>query len=142
MSLKASPAALGAASLLLGAATVLGFAPFGFSPLPILTLAVLFGLWRGAPSARAAAGLGFAFGLGVFGGGFSWIYVALATFGGMPAPLAALATLMLCAYLALFPAATGWLCARLAQRGTGERLALAAACWTIMEWLRSWFLSG
>jgi apolipoprotein N-acyltransferase len=127
---------------LLGAATVLGFAPFGLSPLPVLTLAALFALWCRAASARAAAGLGFAFGLGLFGGGFSWIYVALATFGGMPAPLAALATLMLCTYLALFPAVTGWLCARLARPGSGERLALAAACWTIMEWLRSWFLSG
>src|SRR5205814_4781357 len=93
-------------------------------------------------SARAAAGVGFAFGLGLFGGGFSWIYVALATFGGMPAPLAALATLVLCAYLALFPAGAGWLCARFARPGSGERLMLAAACWTIMEWLRSWFLSG
>ena len=128
--------------MLLGAATVLGFAPFGFSPLPILTLAALFALWCRADSARAAAWLGFAFGLGLFGTGVSWVYVALSTFGGMPALLAAFATLVFCAYLALFPAATGWICALWAAPRTGERLALAAGCWTIMEWLRSWLLSG
>ena len=32
--------------------------------------------------------LGFAFGLGLFGAGASWVFIALETFGGMPAPLA------------------------------------------------------
>ena len=35
-------------SLVLGAATVFGFAPFGFSALPVLTLSGLFALWRRA----------------------------------------------------------------------------------------------
>jgi len=130
------------ASLVLGAATVLGFAPIGLAPLAILTLAALFVLFNGAPTPRAAAMLGFAFGLGLFGAGVSWVYIALSTFGGMPAVLAALATLVFCAYLALFPAATGWLCARFARPASGRRLALAAASWTVTEWLRSWLLSG
>ncbi|MBK6600291.1 MAG: hypothetical protein IPG28_01710 [Betaproteobacteria bacterium] len=54
---------------------------------------------RGAPAAQ----LGFAFGLGLFDAGVSWVYVALNTFGGMPLPLAAMATAGFCAYLALFP---------------------------------------
>ncbi len=131
-----------AAAALLGVATVLGFAPFGLSALPVFTLAGLFLLWRRARSPRAAAAAGFAYGLGLFGAGVSWVYIALALFGGMEGALAALATAAFCLYLALFPAFVGWVTARLAPAGTGARLVAAAACWTLSEWLRSWLLSG
>ena len=96
------------AALLLGIATIFGFAPFGASWLPVLTLAALFALWRRAAAPRAAALSGFAFGVGLFGGGVSWVYIALSSFGEMPPLLAALATLCFCAYLSLFPALAGW----------------------------------
>ncbi|TMH51140.1 MAG: apolipoprotein N-acyltransferase, partial [Betaproteobacteria bacterium] len=118
-------------SLVLGAATVFGFAPFGFSALPVLTLSGLFALWRRAASPRAAAWLGFAFGLGLFGTGVSWLYIALAMFGGMAGLLAALATALFCAYLALFPAFAGWATARLAGIDAPERLAATVALWTL-----------
>jgi apolipoprotein N-acyltransferase len=130
------------AALLLGAATVFGFAPFGLAAVPVLTVAALFALWQYAPSARHAAAMGFAFGLGLFGAGVSWVYVALSTFGEMPAVLAAIGTAGFCAYLALFPAAAGWLCARFSPQGSASRLVLAAALWTLAEWLRGWLLSG
>jgi apolipoprotein N-acyltransferase len=130
------------AAILLGSATVAGFAPFAVSPLPVLTLAGLFLLWRRAPSPRAAATIGFAFGLGLFGSGGSWVYVALAQFGGMEGALAALATAFFCAYLALFPALAGWAAARLGRLDSGPRLAIAAACWTLTEWLRTWLYYG
>ena len=47
--------------------------------------------WRDA-TPRQAAWLGFAFGLGLFGAGVSWVSIALHTFGGMPAVLAAIGT--------------------------------------------------
>ena len=134
--------ALSAASLLLGVATVFGFAPFGLSVLPVLTLAVLFVLWRHAESARRAAWLGFLFGLGLFGAGASWVYIALSMFGDMQGVLAGLATVGFCAYLALFPALAGWATVRIAPSASDSRLAAAAACWTLTEWLRSWLLSG
>jgi apolipoprotein N-acyltransferase len=130
------------ASGLLGVATVLGFAPFGYSSLPVLTLAGLFVLWRRAATAGAAAWLGFAFGIGLFGAGVSWLYIALAMFGGMAGLLAALATALFCAYLALFPALAGWATARLTGIDAPERLAAAAAFWTLTEWLRSWLSIG
>jgi apolipoprotein N-acyltransferase len=130
------------ASGLLGAATVFGFAPFGYSALPVLTLAGLFALWRRAATARAAAWLGFAFGIGLFGAGVSWLYIALAMFGGMAGLLAALATALFCAYLALFPALAGWATARLTGIDAPARLAAAAAFWTLTEWLRSWLSIG
>jgi apolipoprotein N-acyltransferase len=127
---------------LLGVATVPGFAPFGFSALPVLTLAALFLLWRHAASARHAGWLGFAFGLGLFGAGVSWIYIALAMFGGMEGVLAGLGIAGLCAYLALFPALAGWASVRLTPQASSARFAAAAGCWPLAEWLRSWVLSG
>jgi apolipoprotein N-acyltransferase len=130
------------AALLLGVATVFSFAPFGASLLPALTLAGLFLLWQRAGSARRAGALGFAFGLGLFVAGVSWVYVAISTFGGMPAPLAAIGTAGFCAYLALFPALAGWIAVRTTKPDSVARLIVAAAAWTVSEWLRGWLFSG
>ncbi|RLJ67888.1 apolipoprotein N-acyltransferase [Sulfurisoma sediminicola] len=132
------------AALLLGAATVLGFAPFGLFPLPLLTLALLFRMWRKAPTPRTAAWLGFVWGLGFFLAGVSWVYVSLHDVGGMIAPLAAFATLLFCSYLALFPALAGYLFRRLADN-TPRPLRdafLIAGLWTLAEWLRGTLFTG
>jgi apolipoprotein N-acyltransferase len=129
-------------ALAAGAATVFGFAPFGLSALPILTLSLLVVLWQGAASARLAAAMGFAFGLGLFGAGASWVFIALNTFGGMPLPVAALATAGLCAFLALYPAATGWVAAQWTKPGSWQRAVAAAAAWTLAEWARSVVFTG
>jgi apolipoprotein N-acyltransferase len=126
----------------LGAATVLGFAPFYWSYLPILTIAVLLRLWQRAASSAGAAALGFAFGLGFFLAGVSWVYVSLHDFGAMPAPLAALATLLFCAHLAAFAAAAGY-CTHAARVGAGLKFAvLFPAVWTLAEWVRGWLFTG
>ncbi|MEK7738175.1 MAG: apolipoprotein N-acyltransferase, partial [Pseudomonadota bacterium] len=130
------------AALLLGALTVFGFAPFYLFPLPLMTLALLLALWRAADSARRAAWLGWLWGMGCFLGGVSWVYVSMHAVGGMPAPLAALATLLFCAGLALYPALAGWLFGCL-RSGSGWRDAwLAAAVWMLSEWLRGWLFTG
>jgi apolipoprotein N-acyltransferase len=130
------------AALLLGVLTVFGFAPFGAWALPLLTLGGLFLLWRQCHTPRAAAWIGFAFGLGLFGAGVSWVYVALSTFGEMPAVLAVIGTAGFCAYLALFPALAGWATARFTVAESTPRLAFGAAAWVLAEWLRGWVLSG
>jgi apolipoprotein N-acyltransferase len=130
------------AVLLLGAATVLGFAPFAVAALPLLTLAGLFALWLHAPTPRRAAWLGFSFGVGLFGAGVSWVYIALSSFGEMPEALAAIATAGFVAYLAFYPALAGWFCAHLAPAGSRARLMLIPASWSLCEWLRGWLLSG
>ena len=129
-------------ALLAGAATVFGFAPFGFYVVPIVTLALLILLWQDAATPRIAAALGFAFGFGLFGTGVSWVYIALNTFGGMALPVAAVCTAGFCAYLALFPAAAGWVCTRWTAPRSWQRAIAAAALWIVMEWLRSWLFSG
>jgi apolipoprotein N-acyltransferase len=124
-----------------GAASVLAFEPAGLFPLALITFAVLARLW-GEASPRRAFLSGYAFGLGMFGAGVSWVYVSLHTFGGMPPLLAGLATLLFCAFLALFPAAAGWLQARIPAPATARALLLVPAAWVLLEWLRSWILTG
>ena len=113
----------------------------GAFPLAIAAYAVLIHLWIAAASRRCFAD-GFWFGFGLFGAGVSWIYVSLSQFGGMPAPLAAIATALLCAFLALFPASAGWLQARIPAQAAVRACLLIPAALVLLEWLRSWILTG
>jgi apolipoprotein N-acyltransferase len=124
-----------------GAATVLAFAPVGLFPLAIASFALLIHLWMRA-SARAAFWTGACFGLGLFGAGVSWIYVSLTQFGGMPPPVGVLATFLFCALLSFFPAAAGWLQARVPASQATRAWLVIPACWTLFEWLRGWLFSG
>jgi len=126
----------------LGALTVLGFAPFALFPVPVVTVAILLWMWMRAPGPRRAALVGFAYGLGYFLCGVSWIYVSLHDFGAMPAPLAACATLLFCAFLALFPALAGALTAAAPVATVPKLLLVAPAVWTLVEWTRGWILTG
>ena len=125
-----------------GAATVFGFAPFGLAFLPVVTLGVLFAFWQGAAAAREAAATGYAFGLGLFLAGASWVFIALNTFGGMAWPLAAIGTAGFCAFLALYPAVTGWLATRWTAPHSWRRAGAAAALWAFSEWARSVVFTG
>jgi apolipoprotein N-acyltransferase len=129
-------------ALAAGAATVFAFAPFGAAFLSPVTLGVLFLLWQREAAPRAAAWTGWAFGLGLFGAGASWVFIALQNFGGMPLALAVIATLGFVAYLAVWPAAAGWIAVRFTRPGTPHRLIAAAAAWMLGEWLRQWVFTG
>jgi apolipoprotein N-acyltransferase len=126
-------------ALTLGLASVPGFAPFDYFFLPVLTLAGLFFLWRQATPGRAIL-VGYGFGLGLFGAGVSWVYVSIHQFGGMSMPLAVLATVLFCAFLALFTALAGWLASLAAKRAYWP--VAVAVCWLSTEWLRGWVLTG
>ena len=126
----------------LGAASVLSFAPFGWFPLVWATLAGLYALLCRVPGRRAAATVGFAFGLGWFGFGTSWVYVSLSVFGGLPASIAVVATALFCAVLALFPMLAAILFVRFRPDSLPAQAALFAALWTLTEWLRGWILTG
>jgi apolipoprotein N-acyltransferase len=136
---RASSLALAAAA---GALSVLAFAPFGWSGVIFVTLAVLQWRWQRAVSAREAAWDGFAFGAGLFGAGSSWLTVALVNFGGMPMGLAALAIAILTAYLALWPALAGYVTVRFTPAQSVARLLVAAGAFTATEWIRSYLFTG
>jgi len=142
----ASPARLAARFVALpaaaGALCVFGFAPFYAWPVPLLALAVLFALWRASRSPREAALAGFAFGLGYFLAGTSWVFVSLHRYGSMPAVLAAFATLVFCAYLGLHQALAGWIAVRLGGASTARRVALIPPAFVAAEWIRRTLWTG
>jgi apolipoprotein N-acyltransferase len=142
LSMYRHPVLVNLLALLAGGVCVLAFAPFALPLVAIAATSVLFAWWLEAPRARDAAQTGYAFGLGLFGAGASWVYVALKTFGGMPAAVGILATVAFVAYLALWPAAAGYVAVRTTERGSLARAAAIAALWTIGEWLRGIVFSG
>ena len=133
-------------SLLAGAACVFGFAPFGIFIVPVLALAVLFALMQRADSPRAAAWLGFFFGLGMFSAGINWIYVALHDYGNMPMWLALPAMLLFAAFLALLPTLAGYAQARFLLRSRipnwMRMVWVMPAVWVLIEWLRGTLFTG
>ena len=129
----------GAAAL--GVGTVAAFAPFHVYLLPIVTLAALLALAEREPTARNAFHTGYAFGLGYFLAGVSWVYVSLHDFGAMPAPLAAAVTVLFCAYLALYPAIALAVAARVRRDWVRRCVALPGA-WVVTEWIRGWLFTG
>ncbi len=125
-----------------GAATATAFAPFDAFPLAWLTMGGLFLLLVRAPDGRSASASGFAYGLGLFLFGVSWVFISLNDFGGLSVPKAAAATLLFCVFLALFPALA---CAAFVRLRSGRPLADVLAfsgCWSLSEWLRGWLFTG
>ena len=137
--MKLPPSLLAA---LLGGVSVAAFAPLEVFALPVLTLALLFHLWQGAASPRAAAWLGFAWGMGFFLTGVSWVYVSLHDVGGLAAPLAAIATLLFCGVLTLFPMLAAYLFRRFMRASYSRNALLLAGAWTFTEWLRGTVFTG
>jgi apolipoprotein N-acyltransferase len=121
---------------------VTGFGDWELFYAPIASAALLVWLWLRTERPREAAALGFAYGAGLFLVGVSWVYVSLHDYGMMPAPLAALATVLFCGYLALFPAAVGYAQARIGGTPGPRALLLIPGLWTLAEWVRGWFLTG
>ena len=129
-------------ALLLGAIHACSFAPWNLPWLQVLALAGLFALDARAASARSAAFLGFAFGMGWFGIGVSWVYVSMHVYGLMPAILAGAATAAFCAYLAVYPALALGLAHRFFS-SVAWRLALGLpVLWMLSEWLRGTVFTG
>lgn len=121
----------------------LAFAPLNLIPVIFISLAALFRLWRSA-AAREAFWSGYLFGIGMFGVGVSWVFVSMHDFGGVSAPLGVFLTLLFVLFLALFPAAVGWLLVRFFKQSDAlwcNALALSAL-WTLGEWCRGWIFTG
>lgn len=127
---------------LLGAICVLGFAPFYFYPASILSLIGLFYYWFQNYTPKQAAASGFIYGLGLFSAGIYWIYISLHDFGNMPIFMAGLATFLLCAFMALFPALVGILSIKASESKTPQILIAIPVFWALSDWVRSWIFTG
>lgn len=138
--LAATPKRALGVALVLGFSLRFAFAPYGVYPLAVIAPALLFVLWLDM-GARDAARSGYAFGLGMFGGGVSWVYYSLHDFGNMPAPMAAVMVLLFVGVLALYPALLGAMQSHIRTR-IPRFLVFLPAAWVLLEWVRGWMLSG
>lgn len=130
------------AMLLAGLLVPLAFAPFNQPWLLFPALVMLLLGWHNATPTRAFR-RGYLFGFGLFGFGVYWLHISINLFGGANLVLALTATYLLVAFLALYPALCGWLLKRYFSQQPLPALVVAApALWVMLEWLRSWILTG
>lgn len=126
-------------ALAAGALAPLAFSPVDLWVCGLLSVAACYVLLQDR-SPRAAAQLGWYYGIGWFGVGTSWIYNSIAVYGNAAPPLAfiimALFVAIMALYFALF--AYSW------RRWASQRLPLAgfAATWVLAEALRGWLFTG
>ena len=125
-------------AFILGGAASLAFAPLHLFFVLIPCFTGLLALINNKPS-KSALILGWMFGLGHFTGGLYWVHFAFKTadltYFGPPAVIA------LSALLAVFPALVCaltvlWSCNRF------EKVWVFSSLWGLMEWLRSYILTG
>jgi apolipoprotein N-acyltransferase len=95
----------------------------------------------GQPPLRAFA-LGVTSGVAYFAGTVYWTSTVVQTFGGVPAPLAIVAMLLLALYLALFPGVTALVVSRLISRAGAAALFFAPGAWVATEFGRGYFFGG
>jgi len=128
-------------AFVLGAATTLAFAPFGWSLLaPLLILPLLYICLTVAP--RDAAGHAFWYGFGLFLTGTYWIYISVHVYGGAALWIAVLLMVGLALLMASTLSMGGWLMSRLSLGEPWLLLLVGPAAWVLVEWVRSWILTG
>ena len=110
--------------------------------LQVLGLAAQVLALRRAPTARAAFGRAWLGATAWLAGTFWWLFVSMHTYGGLAAPLAALAVLALAAALALYYALAGGLWWRWRHNGVLVQALGFAALWTLAELARGVLFTG
>ncbi len=129
-------------ALFAGALLPLAFAPFNLFPLAVIAPALLYLTWLDTTPKRGFR-RGWLFGVGMFGVGVSWVYVAIHVFGEAGVLLAGFLTALFVAFLSLFPALLGYTVTRFFPVAAVAKILLVfPAAWTLFEWLRGWIFSG
>jgi len=127
-------------SFLAGLSLVLAYAPFSQWWIMLIVLPLFYNSINGS-SVKTATKQGFIFALGWFVSGISWIHVSIDTFGGLPLFFSISLMLLLCCYLALYPALACYLSSRFAPKRQFS-LWLLPPFWFITEYLRANLFTG
>lgn len=129
-------------ALIAGLLLTLAFSPFEHNYLAPVSVGILIFLWENQKPSRAAW-RGFLFGIGWFVSGASWIYISIHTFGHTHALVAIIMTALFCFLMAFYPALKGYIVTRYFFLKNGwHYFFYIPAVWVLLEWIRSWFLSG
>lgn len=126
--------------LLVGCLTHLAFAPYHWSLISLLSLALLFASVQNA-AIRIAFYKAYTFAFGFFAFGVPWIFTSLHDFGEIELIPAFLATALFITFLSLFPAGAVALYRWLKPEKNWQILVFAT-CWLFFEWIKSWVLTG
>lgn len=110
--------------------------------LQVLSLAVLAALLQGTTGWRRAAWLGWVFANSWLASTFWWLFISMHVYGGLAAPLAAAAVLLLAGFLALYYALAAGLWRAGARQRPGRDAALFAGLWLGAELLRGTLFTG
>ncbi len=125
--------------LIAGALIAPSLAPFDQKYLILLIPALIY-LCSYKKTPKQSALLGWAFGLGFFGTGVSWVFVSINEHSQTPLPIAITLTILFVAGLALLFSLQLYLWKKLF---TARLLAVSfAGVWVLFEWLRSWLFTG
>ena len=127
---------------LAGGLHALSVAPREAGWLQLACVAWLFARLAAAPTVRRGALLGFAFGTAWLLGGVWWLFISMHRYGGMAAPLAALAVGLLCGFLALYLATAAAAFVSWRRGRPGPDAALFAALWLLAELARARLFTG
>jgi len=110
--------------------------------LQVLSLAALVGLLQRQDGWRGAAATAWIFATAWLVATFWWMFISMHVYGGLAAPLAALAVLLLAGFLALYYALAAALWRVGARNRPGRDAALFAGLWLGAELLRGTFFTG
>ncbi|NVO08230.1 MAG: apolipoprotein N-acyltransferase, partial [Rhodoferax sp.] len=110
--------------------------------LQMLALVPLCRVLLHCSSAKQAFGWTAVFACAWLAATFWWLYIAMHTYGGLPATLTVIAVLALAALLALYYAAAGSVFWWLADAKAAQLSLVFAALWTMAEMARGTWLTG
>lgn len=127
------------------------------APVEVITLAYLFNSIFERPN--YAIRYSFVFSIANFCAGIYWLFISMNTYGGLAAPLAALAVFLLSVYLSFYPMLAGAIFRFVHQQIvdiantptttptthtnlTINNALLIASAWALCEWLRGTILTG
>lgn len=122
-----------------GALLPLGFAPFGFSLLPILSLIGLLAIWQKADRRQSLVS-GWFFGIGLYAVGASWVFISIYVYSATPLPFAIILTALFVLIMGFISAIQGYFFHLLGL----NKMALLGfpALWVVFEWVKTWLFTG